>query len=117
MNWWQRIHRKREIARDVQHDLGAAVELNALNLADVAAIKAMLETDGGQMYINELRKDLIGQQKQVEQLAVDPETNKHKLTFHAASCAILRRQIAFLDGILSKEPDLLRESVRLTLTE
>ena len=114
MSFIERLKRKREIASiNLSSDLVTALELNILNLQDVRAIREMSETEGWQMIAYELRKDLANKQKQLEDLSVTPETEKYRLAYYGATCALIRRILSFVEGVLKQEKPLLDEQNRL----
>lgn len=115
VSFWDRLQRKRELQASAGHTDGieAALELNAIALEDIAAIRDMAHTDGWQMLAHEFRKDLAKHQKAIENMAIAPDDNRYKLAYHGATCALIRRVLDFVDGTMKHEPNLVSERNRL----
>ena len=114
MSWYTRLQRKMELRSDAQHNVDSAIEINALNIEDVSAMKHMMATDGWKMFEAQIRKDLASKQKTIEDLSIDPENKKFELAYYGAACALIRRQLAFVSGVVGKEAALLSEQRRLS---
>lgn len=112
MSWLERKRRLRELGSR-RGDLLDAIEINTLSVENVQVVRDMVATEGWQMYENELRSALKNKAAKLEDLAIDPETNKYALAYNGAACACIRKQLAWVDNILGRGEQLHNERNRL----
>jgi len=97
----------------MEGDLASAVELNALSLDNVEEFEDLMRHPAFKFFIERLRIDMKNKQKRLNDLAIDPETNKYEICFYRASFEQIKNQISFFDSIVSKGPLLKQERNRL----
>jgi hypothetical protein len=112
MSFLARMARQKELGSR-RTSLEEAIEINALSLENVAAMKDTLLTEGMQMYVHQLRQDLKNKGAKLEELAINPDENRFQLAYYGAVCATIRKQLAWMQGIVGRGRNLIEEQNRL----
>lgn len=112
MSFVERMRRLKELGSR-KGDLLDAIEINTLSRENLQAVREMVATEGWKMYEHQLRSALKNKSAKLEELAIEPETNKYPLAWYGASCAVIRKQLAWVDNILGRAEQLNNERNRL----
>lgn len=89
--------------QNVEFQLARALELNALSLENIAALKGLRENEGWQIVEGQIRKDIENKTRLITDLAIDPDKNRNQLIINASIREMLRRIISLVDQTLDME--------------